>query len=125
MSAWANWRLNLSALSEEFRVLAPDIVGFGFTERPPSVSCEMETWKRHLLGFIDSLGLPCDGLAPVATLGEGLEDGGFLRGRPRGVANVPCSLAGSCRAACTATTLPSTESWTEPAMRATSTSRRA
>ena len=34
VTAWANWRLIIPKLSEHFHVYAPDIVGFGYTERP-------------------------------------------------------------------------------------------
>lgn len=32
VSAWANWRMTLPALAKRYRVIAPDMVGFGFTE---------------------------------------------------------------------------------------------
>ena len=34
VSAWANWRLVMPELAKQARVIAPDMVGFGFTERP-------------------------------------------------------------------------------------------
>ena len=34
VTGWANWRLTIPALAMHFRVLAPDMVGFGYTERP-------------------------------------------------------------------------------------------
>ena len=33
-SAWANWRTALPGLARSRRVLAPDIVGFGYTDSP-------------------------------------------------------------------------------------------
>lgn len=57
VSAWANWRLALPPLSERFRVLAPDVLGFGYTERPEGVQYDLETWTDHLVGFLDHLGL--------------------------------------------------------------------
>lgn len=57
VSAWANWRLTLPYLSERFRVVAPDLLGFGYTERPEGVRYGPETWTKHLLGFLDALGL--------------------------------------------------------------------
>jgi pimeloyl-ACP methyl ester carboxylesterase len=33
VTAYANWRLVLPALGQRFRAIAPDMVGFGFTER--------------------------------------------------------------------------------------------
>lgn len=57
VSAWANWRLNLPALARCCRVLAPDMVGFGFTERPAEVRYDLDTWVSQLMGFLDALGL--------------------------------------------------------------------
>lgn len=62
VSAWANWRLNLPILGRNFRVLAPDVAGFGYTERPEGVSYDLTTWKRQLLGFLDALELERVGL---------------------------------------------------------------
>ncbi|GAA0498967.1 alpha/beta fold hydrolase [Pigmentiphaga sp. GD03639] len=58
VTAWANWRLNIGPLAERARVLAPDMVGFGYTEAPPSVSYDLDTWVDHLIGFLDALSLP-------------------------------------------------------------------
>ena len=55
VSAWANWRLVLPHLAQNFRTIAPDIVGFGFTERPKNISYDMETWLKHALGFLDAM----------------------------------------------------------------------
>lgn len=55
VSAWANWRLVIPHLAENFRVLAPDSVGFGFTDRPEAISYDMETWLRHALDFLDAM----------------------------------------------------------------------
>lgn len=57
VSAWANWRLILPGLAEEFDVVAPDIVGFGFTDRPDGFDYNMASWRQHLLGFADAIGL--------------------------------------------------------------------
>ena len=51
VSAWANWRLVIPSLAENFRVIAPDIAGFGFTERPDGIRYDMETWLKHALDF--------------------------------------------------------------------------
>jgi pimeloyl-ACP methyl ester carboxylesterase len=42
VSAWANWRLNLDALAEQNTVYAPDVVGFGFTDRPAGFGYGMD-----------------------------------------------------------------------------------
>ena len=57
VSAWANWRLTLPVLAQTRRVIAPDMVGFGYTERPEGVVYGMETWLRHAVGVLDALDL--------------------------------------------------------------------
>ena len=57
VTGWANWRLTIPALAENFQVIAPDIVGFGYTERPADVLYNMEIWLNHILGFMDALGI--------------------------------------------------------------------
>lgn len=55
VTAWANWRLTIPALSSQFRVVAPDMVGFGETERPEGHRYSMQSWLDHLLGLLDAL----------------------------------------------------------------------
>lgn len=58
VSAWANWRLNMAPLAARgYRVLAPDLVGFGYTERPADVYYSLDTWRDHVWSFMDVLGL--------------------------------------------------------------------
>jgi len=57
VTAWANWRLTIPALAERFRVVAPDIVGFGYTERPDDITYDMTTWTAHSIGVLDALGI--------------------------------------------------------------------
>lgn len=57
VSAWANWRLTIPVLSKRFRIIAPDIVGFGYTERPSGIRYNADTWVEHLTGLVDALGL--------------------------------------------------------------------
>lgn len=57
VSAWANWRLAIPVLSRRFRVIAPDIVGFGFTERPEGIRYTLDTWVEHAISVLDALGL--------------------------------------------------------------------
>lgn len=57
VSAWANWRLTLPALSEQHRMLAPDVLGFGYTDRPAGGRYDLEAWTEHLVGFLDALEL--------------------------------------------------------------------
>lgn len=55
VSAWANWRLTLPTLAERHRVIAPDMVGFGMTERPEGIAYGLDTWVAHALGVLDAL----------------------------------------------------------------------
>lgn len=58
VSAWANWRLNMDALAAAgHRVLAPDLVGFGYTERPENVYYSLGTWSQQVFDFMDALGV--------------------------------------------------------------------
>ncbi len=57
VTAYANWRLNMPALGESFRVLAPDMLGFGYTEWPKEPVRDVAVWVRHLAGFLDALKL--------------------------------------------------------------------
>jgi 2-hydroxymuconate-semialdehyde hydrolase len=57
VSAWANWRLALPALSKSYRVIAPDMVGFGFSDRPKGVEYIKETWVKQAIGLLDALGI--------------------------------------------------------------------
>jgi pimeloyl-ACP methyl ester carboxylesterase len=57
VTAYANWRLTIPALATRLRVVAPDLVGFGFTERPPDVRYGMDTWVDQAVGLLDALGV--------------------------------------------------------------------
>ncbi len=57
VTAYANWRLSLPLLAEKFHCYAPDMAGFGFTERPEGVTYGLQVWVDQILGFIDALGL--------------------------------------------------------------------
>lgn len=57
VSAWANWQHTLRPLASAVRVLAPDIVGFGLTERPPDIRYSLRSWTDHVWDFLDELGL--------------------------------------------------------------------
>lgn len=55
VSAWANWRLVMPALAKTRRVVAPDMLGFGFTERPAGASYTLDVWVRQALDLLDAL----------------------------------------------------------------------
>lgn len=57
VTAWANWRTVLPELSRRRRVIAPDMVGFGFTERPQGIRYGLDTWVEHLVGILDAMEL--------------------------------------------------------------------
>ena len=57
VTAWANWRLTIPELAKEHRVIAPDLVGFGYTERSPQTEYSLDYWVFHALGIMDSLGI--------------------------------------------------------------------
>ena len=61
VSAWANWRLVMPVLAQQARVIAPDMVGFGFTDRldlsQPGQRYDMDTWVRQAVGVLDALGI--------------------------------------------------------------------
>ena len=57
VSAWANWLLTIPALAQHYRVIAPDLVGFGSTERPRDVYYSLQTWIDHVWSFLDALGI--------------------------------------------------------------------
>ena len=57
VSAWANWRLVIPALAKGHRVIAPDMVGFGYTDRPAGIQYGMDTWVQQALDLLDALGL--------------------------------------------------------------------
>jgi pimeloyl-ACP methyl ester carboxylesterase len=57
VSAYANWRLTIPALATRLRVIAPDAVGFGYSERPADVRYDMDTWVGQAVGLLDRLGI--------------------------------------------------------------------
>ena len=58
VSAWSNWQLTIGALARRFRVVAPEMVGYGSTERPDGIRYGVATWVEHVLAFLDALDLP-------------------------------------------------------------------
>jgi 2-hydroxymuconate-semialdehyde hydrolase len=58
VSAYANWRLAMPVLSQARRVIAPDMVGFGFTDRPAGIAYSMDVWVKQAIDLMDSMDLP-------------------------------------------------------------------
>lgn len=57
VSAWANWRLVIPALAAKRRVVAPDMVGFGYTDRPAGQGYDMAVWVQQAIDLLDALDL--------------------------------------------------------------------
>ena len=57
VTSYANWRLVIPALAENFHVVAPDMVGFGFSDRPEGVKYGLDTWADQTVGVMDALGI--------------------------------------------------------------------
>lgn len=57
VTAYANWRLSIPVLAQKYRVLAPDIAGFGYTERKADQVYDLDFWVRHLVEFMDAVGV--------------------------------------------------------------------
>lgn len=55
VTAWANWRLAMPVLARQARVIAPDMVGFGYTERPAGQRYDMDAWVAQAIGVLDAL----------------------------------------------------------------------
>ena len=57
VSAWANWRLSLAQLAGQFRCIAPDLVGFGYTAVPIGLTFDRKIWIDQIVALIDALGI--------------------------------------------------------------------
>lgn len=57
VSAQANWRLALPALGTTFKVIAPDLIGFGETESKAPLHAGLDLWVGHVEGFMRALGI--------------------------------------------------------------------
>ncbi|MFC7050982.1 alpha/beta fold hydrolase [Emcibacter nanhaiensis] len=58
VSGWANWRGMIPLLSTRFRVIVPDLVGFGYTETPGDFEFDfMSSWIDQIVALMDGLGL--------------------------------------------------------------------
>lgn len=56
---WGNWRDCLGAYARDFRVLVPDMPGFGRTEKPEPAEYPYDQAgrTRHMIGFLDALAI--------------------------------------------------------------------
>ena len=57
VTAWANWNKLFPLIKNDFRILAPDMLGFGFTERPENAVYNMNVWVQQTIDFFDALNI--------------------------------------------------------------------
>jgi 2-hydroxymuconate-semialdehyde hydrolase len=59
VSGWANWRGIMPLLAENFRVIVPDLVGFGYTDTPDDFQFQfMDSWIDQVIALMDQLDIP-------------------------------------------------------------------
>lgn len=57
VTAFANWRGVMPILSKNRRVVAPDMVGFGYSERPAGIKYNMDVWVQQAIDLMDALNI--------------------------------------------------------------------
>ena len=55
VSAWANWRLVMPELAQRARVIAPDMAGFGYSDRPEGFAYTLDAWVAQAVALLDAL----------------------------------------------------------------------
>ena len=55
VSAWANWRLVFPILSKQYHLYAPDVVGFGYSDRPEGIQYGIDVWAEHMINFLEAV----------------------------------------------------------------------
>ena len=55
VTSWANWRGVIPELSKHARVIAPDMLGFGYTSCPEHLKLDPTTWVHSLVSLLDAL----------------------------------------------------------------------
>ena len=58
VTGYANWRFALPVLAQNFRAIAPDAAGFGYTERKSNTDYTLDYWIDHIVAFMDALNVP-------------------------------------------------------------------
>jgi 2-hydroxymuconate-semialdehyde hydrolase len=58
VTAWANWRGVIPTLSQRARIIAPDMLGFGYTSCPRDWKLDPDAWVQSLVGLLDALDIP-------------------------------------------------------------------
>jgi 2-hydroxymuconate-semialdehyde hydrolase len=57
VSAYANWNKSFPILGKSRRIIAPDMVGFGYTDRPEGIKYGMDAWVKQTADLLDALKL--------------------------------------------------------------------
>jgi 2-hydroxymuconate-semialdehyde hydrolase len=55
VTAWANWGKLFPLLKGKFRVIAPDLAGFGFTDRQEGAEYNLNNWVQQTVDLLDAL----------------------------------------------------------------------
>lgn len=58
VSGWTNWARTMDVFADQWRVIVPDIAGFGFTEFQEDAKYDIKLWVNHLVGIMDALDIP-------------------------------------------------------------------
>ena len=57
VTAYANWNKLFGIVGKHCRMIAPDMAGFGFTERVPGMAYNMNVWVTQVADLLDALKL--------------------------------------------------------------------
>lgn len=57
VSAYANWRLVLPEISKVAHCYAPDMIGFGYSDKPTGITYNKALWTQQIVDFMDAVGL--------------------------------------------------------------------
>jgi len=57
VTAYANWNRLFPLMKNHFRLIAPDMGGFGFTERVAGMKYNMNVWVRQVIDLLDALNI--------------------------------------------------------------------
>lgn len=55
VSAYANWAKTIPVLAQHFRVIAPDVAGFGISIPSDDAAYSLDFWVSHLIALLDHL----------------------------------------------------------------------
>jgi 2-hydroxy-6-oxo-octa-2,4-dienoate hydrolase len=58
VSGWSNWANTMPAFDDAWRVIVPDIAGFGFSPYQEGLKYDIKLWVNHIVGIMDVLDIP-------------------------------------------------------------------